>query len=500
MDIDALFEFAESAGEDCEDTSLAAAILLREQRERANDSATWTPATVVVQNVAPPPVAKKRKTPTPKTTQSTLKPVATAAAPPPPAGSSAALVEAAAAGVVLPPMLKTYLSSAGGMHKGEDAVLFRATYANAAELGAVLYSLAGVLTDYELYFDARTGLTVVGMNAVNTIYIAVDVPAASFLVFNLADDKSGKMPTTARFSVSARQFFALRSEFTSDYTLTLCALLGSKIAASEELYLQLHPAFAANAKAPDGVFAVPQFDGEHEVLRDIDPAALYQFRVVVRTAQFKDLIGKWARYGDTAFRLANHGLDIMGFDGDTKTSGQVCVNYTDTTKKDTVLSGYKCFHGDADAPEARTVVGEQERAVLDTLTAAGSKVMLCHLDRLVRRTTNCAHMDCLLDEPPLDEATGAPTREPRPTCRRDEATAARLAQIDSVRFRTKFLTQALATLAGNSEFIELFFGRKRPPEDDEFYPMLMRGRVLNATRDRVLISRSVYVCVCLNEK
>jgi len=491
MDIE-LFEEADLNGTLDAETVRATETLLAESAARRSASQTATGAPVVVARsqttltstaaIKSPPT-KKRKTAAAKAAAA-----AAALAVTPPASGSTTTVATAPA-VILPPVLKTFFATAGGYHKGDDAVLFRATYADASQLGAVLASLHGVLTDYELYFDSRTGLTVVGMNAVNTIYIEVSVPREAFAVFNLGDDDAnGKpLPTTARFSLSAKQLFALRREFARDYTLTFCALLGTKIDAAEELYVQLHPSRAENARAPDGLYAVPQFEGEHEALREIEPASLYQFRVVVRMADFAAQIEKWSRYGDIAFRLSNRGLDVLGFDGDTKTSGQCCINYTDDTSKDRVLSAYKVFHGPSETD--RCVITPEERAMMDALGA--SRVMLCHLDRLVRRTVTCAHMDCLLG----DEAGGG-----RPTCRRDETTAARLAQIDNARFRSKFVKSALATLDHNSEYLELFFGRKRPPEDDEFWPMMMRARVLNEARDRVLISRVVYVCVCLNEK
>lgn len=478
-------------------TSQAAEELLREWKERAHATTTAAVSQPAPPKATPstaPPEKKRRRTTAPAKSKAAAVAKSSAAAPQPPTPSTVNVNDTL--GVVLPPVLKTFLSTAGGYYKGDDAVLFRATYPDAAQLGSVLASLHGVLSDFELYFDARTGLKVVGMNDIHTMYVDVEVPASSFAVFNLADDTSGRLPTVARFSVSAKEFYSLRSEFTHDYTLTMCALLGAKVDAAEEFYLQLHPGRVSNANAPDGVFAIPQFEGSHDSLREIDPAQLYQFRLVMRTSLLKEHLDKWARYSDIGFRLTNRGVDVLGFDGEASRSGSVCINYTGDTSKDSVLSAYKVFHGASDA-DANTIT-QDERNMLAQL--AEQQILLVHLDRLVRRTTQCAHLDCLLDEPPLDELTGQPTREPRPTCQREEMTVARLAQIDNIRLRMKFVRQAMATLCSNSDFIELFLGRKRPPEDDEYYPLLMRGRVLNAARDRVLISRVVYVSVCLNEK
>jgi len=435
--------------------------------------------------------------------------------------------------IVLPPKLKVNKSTAGGYSKGEKLAMFRACYPNAAEIGQALVGLRVVLEEFEMFFDRSSGLTITGMNTSHSLYADLNVPASAFVVFNLrdADDSEIVMPTCARFSVRAESLFKLRKEFAEDYSLTFCTLLGVKAGVREEIHLQLHPAKQSNARSPNALFGVEQIDAEHEQLRAVEPWSLYQFRVTMRTVHLRSLLTQFLRYGDTAFHLSNRGLDIIGFDGEGKTSGSKNINYTSETRRDTVLSAYDVFKSyrlrtsATQTDEERRHVAPSEHEIYRALRAEGNNVMLCHLDRLVRRRTTCSHMDCLAGKSPINPTTGKPevnelTGEPidgPPTCVRhtttdggddtngpviclqDEPLATRMSAIDSIRFRSIFLNNALATLL-EAEHIELFFGRLDPPDDDVFCPLLMRGRTLDATGRLIMMENSVYVVPCEHEK
>jgi hypothetical protein len=504
MDLGDLFGGDYNPNEEAEEAaSLAAQILLRDADERdkrgaqnnpADDEPVVSTTTIAATATVSKPAGKKRKgatTETPAAQRLKFEP--------------GRVIESPCNGaqqIVLPPALKVNMTSAGGYTKG-GAVWFRATYPNAEQLGNMLAGLQGVLTDYELEFDHRTGLSIVGMNTVNTIYVDIKVPTQSFVVFNLSE---AGMPTTACFSVSSKQFFNLRSVFDADYTLTLGALLGTKVDVNEEVQVQLHPALTTNQKAPDTIYGVPQFDGEHQVVGNVDPAKMYQFRVVMRTTHMRALIERFSRYGDTAFRLSNRGLDVLGFDGDTKSTAVMCVQYTDDTQRDTPLSAYRALYGVEEVSgdnDARWRLNDAERAMLINLGVEAARTHVCHLDRLVKRTARCAHMDCITDGPaageaPIDPATNQPVVG-RPTCRRDETSTARMSQIDNIRFRTKFLKSALSTIT-DTDYVELFFGRQAPPDDETFFPLLMRGRVFNTEMTRTMMSRMVYISTLINEK
>jgi hypothetical protein len=384
--------------------------------------------------------------------------------------------------VIEPPELDAHTVTAGRYSKGDNVKTFRAVYPNAEQLGMALANLRTVLEVFEMEFDARTGLTVLGMNTNHTIYVNFNVPVASFLRFNLVGDVS--MPSTVRVTVHPEQFYSLRGDFDENYTMTIYTLINVKDTVYENVHVQLHPAFKVNQRAPDYLYAITQPDAELEQLGTLTPAQLYQFRVTVTRAFISKTFKNFrVRYSDTSLKLSKQGLDIMGLDVHGKTSGSMCIKYTSTTRHDTVLSGYELLRDNAP-------VAESERAMFAALSECGSAVPLCHLDRLVRRTSAqpCDHLTCV-DDP----------ESGLPTCQRDETQATRMSQIDHIRFRTRFIDEALAVLA-DSEYIEMFFGRLNPPADENFVPLMVRGRILDAKRERVLMSRCVYVCPALEEK
>jgi hypothetical protein len=81
----------------------------------------------------------------------------------------------------------------------------------------------------------------------------------------------------------------------------------------------------------------------------------------------------------------------------------------------------------------------------------------------------------------------------------DEPTATRMSQVDYIRFRTRFIEDAITVLQ-DSEYIEMFFGRLEPPDDESFAPIMIRGRVMNDTRTTVLMTRAIFVSPAVAEK
>lgn len=432
--------------------------------------------------------------------------------------------------IVLPPVLKVNESTAGGYSKGSSVAMFRATYPNAEQLGMALATLRGTLEEYELYFERRTGLSVVGCNVSHTIYVELRVPATAFAVFNLRTPGEAALPTMARFSVLAETLYELRKEYRDDYTLTLTALLGTRAGVEEDIGVHLHPAFETNARDVDSLFSIPQIDTEHVRFATVAPWTIYQFRVVWRTAQFKTLMLQMARYTDTAFRLTNAGVDVCGYNNNTHMAASKSIRYTTSTKRDTVLSAYDVFASqrplanDSDEADlAQRTLPDSELAVFESLRAGS--VTLCHLDRLVQRQVRCTHMDCVAGETEIDADTGnlevdaiTGQRVPGPPtcerhaesgevvplrggiiCSRDSGVMTRAAAIDSIRFHSKFLNDAL-TMVLDSEHVELFFGRCAAPDDHVFAPMLMRGRLLDGEGRRIMLERCVYVMPCEVEK
>jgi len=192
---------------------------------------------------------------------------------------------------------------------------------------------------------------------------------------------------------------------------------------------------------------------------------------------------------------------VVGVEPAERRAARTCITYTSTTVRDAALSGYNVFGGVATAGVAE-VLPESERAMFAALVEDGTDVPLCHLNRLVRRTATCEHMACTTD------AAG------RCTCERfagggggdgtappphEEPGTARKSTIDFIRFRTLFLDEALSAVQ-ECDYLELFFGRRPPPYDEYFAPLMIRGRILDATQQRVLITRVAFVAPNYDDK
>jgi len=367
---------------------------------------------------------------------------------------------------IAPPPLLTHRRTLGG-HERADGVQFRATYANAAELGALLAKLRALMASALLEFGpsdgaqpAVDGLRIEALNEARTTFVQILVPRRSFLVYE------GQPETPAsRVMCYTRFFFDERRAFKDTHTLTLSRFVNGD--PSQPLGVHVHPAFARNAKARVTAQHIAAIDGENESFPAIDTREWHQYLVVMRTKTLQDIVVQSKdRFDELAFGLTDERLQVVGrapgAEGGVTVFG---VSYDDGTHTDSLAlradDAIGSFAAPRDDPGA---LGAAERAAFDSIDAQlGDGVELCRLERL-------------------------------PFAPRDVTRA----QLDNVRLKVKFLAEAM-TLAHASDYCELRLGRM-VADREHLSPVRLRFRVLDAERRRALVTTTLHIAPLLDDK
>lgn len=367
---------------------------------------------------------------------------------------------------VAPPPLLTYKRTLGGQQR-PDGQQFRATFANAGQLGTLLSKLRALIPSVRLEFGPADGggrgidgFRIQALNEARTTFVQLSVPRCSFIVYE------GQPETPANsLHCYTSFFFNERRAFKDTHTLTLSRFINGN--PDQPLGVHVHPAFARNAKARVTAAHIASIDGEAEAFPEIDTRELHQYLVLMRTKVLQDIVVQSKdRFSELAFGLTDERLQVVGraegAEGGVTVFG---VSYDAGTYVDSLALRAEDAIGSFEAPrDDPGAIGDAERIAFDSIDAQLSDgVELCRLERL-------------------------------PFAPRDVARA----QLDNVRISVKYLAEAM-TLAHASDYVELRFGRVLS-DRESLSPVRLRFRVLDDARRRALVTTTLYIAPLLDDK
>jgi len=373
---------------------------------------------------------------------------------------------------IAPPPLVTYKRTLGGKERPAGKQ-FRAVYANAGELGALLAKLRAVMPSVQLQFGPSAdevdnlvgsnridGLRIETLNEARVSFVELSVPRRSFILYE-------GQPQTPCDSVACytRFFFDERRAMKSTHTLTLSRYINGDD--SEPLGVLVHPAHESNRQARVTAAHVTAIDGERQAYPRVDSREWHQYAVLMETKTLQDIVVQSKdRFDELVFALTDDRLQVTGrapgAQGGVTMFG---ISYDAGTMRDSLTLPAEHAIGSFAAPrDDPGAVGAAERAAFDSIVSQRANgVELCRLERL-----------------PF-----APAEIGRK-------------HLDNVRLKVKFLDEAMK-LSHASDFVELRFGRL-VDDHSMLGPVRVCFRVLDAERARALITTMVHITPLIDEK